>query len=93
MFLRRIEESEKEANPGHLGCAASALPLSYDNRAWVWFPVTAGLFTVPHKHLISLYSNVRQETHMGERLNVHAKKERVNKAHLVISTNLSRNLS
>ena len=32
-----IEESEKagsrwESNPGHLACAASALPLSYDNR-------------------------------------------------------------
>ena len=33
----KIEESEKagscrESNPGHLACAASALPLSYDNR-------------------------------------------------------------
>ena len=32
-----IEESEKagsrrESNPGNLACAASALPLSYDNR-------------------------------------------------------------
>ena len=32
----KIEESEKarsrrESNPGHLACAASALPLSYDN--------------------------------------------------------------
>ena len=33
----KLEESEKasshqESNPGHLACAASALPLSYDNR-------------------------------------------------------------
>ena len=32
-----MEESEKagsrrKSNPGHLACAASALPLSYDNR-------------------------------------------------------------
>ena len=36
-FEVKIEESEKagshwELNPGHLACAASALPLSYDNR-------------------------------------------------------------
>ena len=33
----KIEESEKagsyqELNPGHLACAASALPLNYNNR-------------------------------------------------------------
>ena len=37
IFEAEIEESEKagshwESNPGHLACAASALPLSYDNR-------------------------------------------------------------
>ena len=36
-YEAKIEESEKagsrrESNPGHLACAASALPLSYDNR-------------------------------------------------------------
>ena len=36
-YEAKIEESEKagsrlELNPGHLACAASALPLSYDNR-------------------------------------------------------------
>ena len=36
-YEAQIEESEKtgsrrESNPGHLACAASALPLSYDNR-------------------------------------------------------------
>ena len=36
VFEAKIEESEKagsrwELNPGHLACAASALPLSYDN--------------------------------------------------------------
>ena len=36
VFDAKIEESEKagsrrESNPGQLGCAASALPLSYDN--------------------------------------------------------------
>ena len=61
-FEVKIEESEKagshwELNPGHLACAASALPLSYDNRKT----------TSPHNplyilhHLISLYSNMRQE--------------------------------
>ena len=52
----KIEESEKagshrELNPGHLACATSALPPSYDNRMttgfdnWVRFLATAGLFT------------------------------------------------
>ena len=36
-YEAKIEESEKagshrESNPGHLDCAASALPLSYDNQ-------------------------------------------------------------
>ena len=36
-YEAKIEESEKassrrESNPGHLVCAASPLPLSYDNR-------------------------------------------------------------
>ena len=36
-YEAKIEESEKagshrESKPGHLACAASALPLSYDNR-------------------------------------------------------------
>ena len=36
-YEAKIEESEKagsrrESNPGHLACAASALPLSYNNR-------------------------------------------------------------
>ena len=36
-YEAQIEESEKagsrrESNPGHLACAASTLPLSYDNR-------------------------------------------------------------
>ena len=36
-YEAKIEESEKagsrrESNPGHLACAASALPLRYDNR-------------------------------------------------------------
>ena len=36
-YEAKIEESEKagsrwESNPGHLACAASALPLSYDNQ-------------------------------------------------------------
>ena len=37
MLWGKIEESEKassrrELNPGHLACAASALPLTYDNQ-------------------------------------------------------------
>ena len=37
-YEAKIEESEKagsrrESNPGHLACAASALPLSYDNHS------------------------------------------------------------
>ena len=37
VFEVKIEKSEKvgscwELNPGHLACAASALPLSYDNQ-------------------------------------------------------------
>ena len=36
-YEAKIEESEKagshrESNPGHLACAASALPLSYNNQ-------------------------------------------------------------
>ena len=36
VFEAKIEESEKaksrrELNPGHLACAASTLPLNYDN--------------------------------------------------------------
>ena len=36
-YEAKIEESEKagsrwESNPGHLACAASTLPLSYDNQ-------------------------------------------------------------
>ena len=27
--------SRRESNPGHLACAASALPLSYDNRTTI----------------------------------------------------------
>ena len=38
MLRGKTEESEKSSscwvsNPGHLACAASALPLSYDNHA------------------------------------------------------------
>ena len=55
-FEVKIEESEKagsrqESNPGHLACAASALPLSYDNRTTtsphnpLYTPVAAGVFT------------------------------------------------
>ena len=50
----KIEESEKagsrwESNPGHLACAASALPLSYDNRTTMspHNPHTHLLFTLP----------------------------------------------
>ena len=32
---KKVKRSEvtRESNPGHLACAASALPLSYDNQA------------------------------------------------------------
>ena len=41
-YEAQIEESEKagsrrESNPGHLACAASALPLSYDNGCGGWW--------------------------------------------------------
>ena len=69
--------SRRESNPGHLAWAASGLPLSYDNRTtpsphnplyilhrWYWSASVshpAATQYLPQKHLISLYSNVRQE--------------------------------
>ena len=49
-YEAQIEESEKagsrrESNPGHPACAASALPLSYDNRTT----------TTPHNPLYVLH--------------------------------------
>ena len=49
-FEAIIEESEKadsrqESNPGHMACAASALPLSYDNQTT----------TSPHNPLCALH--------------------------------------
>ena len=69
----KIKESEKagshqQLNPGHLACAANALPLSYDNRTTssphnplcilygVRFPVTDGLFTFLYFHLQNISS-------------------------------------
>ena len=73
VFEAKIEESEKagshqELNPGHLACAANALPLSYDNWTTtiahnplcilhrVRFPVTDGLFTFLYFHLQNILS-------------------------------------
>ena len=43
--LRRKESEKAESNPGHLVCAASTLPLSYDNRT----------ITSPHNPLYVLH--------------------------------------
>ena len=53
VFETKVEKSEKagsrrELNPGHLACAASALPLSYDNRTT----------TSPHNPLLWLFVKV-----------------------------------
>ena len=52
-----MEESEKavsrrESNPGHLACAASALPLSYDNQTTtsLYIYCTGGT-EVPQSHI------------------------------------------
>ena len=103
-LVRRIEESEKASlgieprTPGLCSeCSATELrqpdnhPPGGDCRPF-HFP----LFASKTSNLSLFQREARVlsiETHMGERLNVHTKKERVNKAHSVISTNLSRNLS
>ena len=62
-FEAKIEESEKagscwESNPGHLACAASALPLSYNNQTT----------TSPHNQRVHIYCTDGTECpiHLGE---------------------------
>ena len=70
VFEAKVEKSEKagsrrELNPGHLTCAASALPLSYDNRTTtnphnplLWLLVK--VFSVKFRGVASIRSTSKQ---------------------------------